>query len=213
MIYCMSDVHGDYARYQKMLQTIRFSDADTLYMLGDAIDRGPQSVEVVLDVMGRANVVFLRGNHEQMCLDDLHWRKTDARALWQMNGGGVTRRALLYKCAYDTRTKILSFFLSAPTCAGLEVNGRRFHLVHGFPSEDTHDQLWGRPAPDAEPPVPGATVILGHTPTPLLTGIEDAPARIWHGNGVVNIDCGCGWRAGFSRLACLRLDDMAEYYV
>lgn len=63
-----------YDRYLAMLQTIQFCDEDTLYVVGDAIDRGHQSIEVVLDMMSRSNVVLLRGNHEQMCLDDLHRR-------------------------------------------------------------------------------------------------------------------------------------------
>ena len=59
----------------------------------------------------------------------------------------------------------------------------------------------------------GVTVIVGHTPTPLITGIEDAPAKICHGDGIIDIDCGCAFRSQFSRLACIRLDDMAEFYI
>jgi len=213
MIYCMSDIHGDYDRYLKMLQTINFCDTDTLYVIGDVIDRGSQGVDVVADIMSRKNVVFLRGNHEQMCLNDLLFRQYDARRIWQMNGGGTTRSKLLYKCSYDTRRKMLRFFQNAPTCFDLEVNGNQFHLVHGFPSEEIHDRLWGRPLSDSESPIQGATVIVGHTPTPLITGIENAPAQIWYGNGIIDIDCGCGSRSEMGRLACIRLDDMKEYYV
>ena len=39
MVYCISDIHGDYARFQQMLHTIGFSDEDTLYIIGDVIDR------------------------------------------------------------------------------------------------------------------------------------------------------------------------------
>ena len=34
-----------------------------------------------------------------------------------------------------------------------------------------------------------------------------------HGNGVIDIDCGCGLKTEYARLACLRLNDMAEFYV
>lgn len=213
MIYCMADIHGAYDRYLAMLQAIQFCDGDTLYVIGDAIDRGHQSIEVVLDMMGRSNVVLLRGNHEQMCLDDLHRRIGDARELWQRNGGGRTRSDLLYKRSPDIRSKILHYFLSAPTFIDLEVNGRKFHLVHGFPSEHENDRLWGRLDANAEPPIPDVTVIVGHTPTSLLNGEEEAPMRIWHGNGMIDIDCGCAGRSAFSRLACIRLDDMQEFYV
>lgn len=213
MVYCMSDIHGEYDRYQEMLQRIDFSSQDTLYMIGDAIDRGSRGVDVVLDLMNRRNVMFLRGNHEQMCLDDLYWRKWNARTCWQMNGGGATRRELLYRQSRDTRESILEFFRNAPTCADLEVHGRKFHLVHGLPGDDPHERLWGRPEPGTKSPIQGVTVVVGHTPTVLLTGMEGSPYGIWHGNGIIDIDCGCGSRSEFRRLACLRLDDMAEFYV
>ena len=213
MIYCMADIHGAYDRYLAMLQTIHFCDDDTLYVIGDVIDRGHQSIEVVLDMMSRSNVVFLCGNHEQMCLDDLHRRLWDARALWQRNGGGRTRSDLLYKRSPAVRSKILHYFLSAPTFIDLEVNGRKFHLVHGFPSENEHDRLWTRPESNAEPPIPNATVIVGHTPTSFLIGEDESPLRIWHGNGIIDIDCGCAGRSELSRLACIRLDDMQEFYI
>lgn len=42
----------------------------------------------------------------------------------------------------------------------------------------------------------------------------DEEHRIWHGNNIIDIDCGCGnLRSEHRRLACLRLDDMAEFYV
>ena len=213
MIYCMSDIHGAYDLYSKMLQTIRFCDQDTLYVIGDAIDRGPRSIDVVLDMMSRSNVIFLRGNHEQMCLDDLHRRIWDVRALWQKNGGSKTRSDLLYKRPPDVKERILDFFLRAPICADVEVSGRKFHLVHGFASDDAHDRLWGRPQPSMPAPIPGTTVIVGHTPTSLLTGENGQPMRIWHGSGVIDIDCGCSSPSEFGRLACLRLDDMAEFYI
>lgn len=213
MIYCMSDIHGHYDRYQQMLQTISFSDEDVLYVLGDAIDRGPQGVDVVRDIMSRSNVVFLRGNHEQMCLADLYQRDPSARWLWQSNGGSPTRRQLLYKCTPAVRNRILHFFRNAKVSADVEVDGKRFILVHGLPSDNLQEQLWGRPELSADSPVSGATVIVGHTPTVLITGAECEPFRIWHGNGIIDIDCGCGMQTEFGRLACLRLNDMQEFYI
>lgn len=39
MIYVISDIHGCYDKYIKMLEKIRFSSEDTLYVLGDVLDR------------------------------------------------------------------------------------------------------------------------------------------------------------------------------
>ena len=41
MIYVMSDIHGCYEKYRQMLDLIRFCEEDTLYILGDVVDRGP----------------------------------------------------------------------------------------------------------------------------------------------------------------------------
>lgn len=64
----MSDIHGHYDAYMKMLELIQFSEDDTLYILGDIIDRGPNPVKILLDLMKRTNVRILAGNHCHMAL-------------------------------------------------------------------------------------------------------------------------------------------------
>ena len=49
MIYVMSDIHGCYEKYLKMLNKIKFSSDDTLYILGDVVDRGPEGMKALLD--------------------------------------------------------------------------------------------------------------------------------------------------------------------
>ena len=94
MIYIMSDLHGGWNEYRDILEQIQFSDSDHLYMLGDAIDRDPNGIEVLLDIMTRKNVTLLLGNHEKMMLDALH--KPDAgrlTRLWWNNGAAPTKKA------------------------------------------------------------------------------------------------------------------------
>ncbi len=64
MIYAMSDIHGCYEKYRDMLETIKFAADDTLYVLGDVLDRGPDGFKILLDMAARPNVVGLLGNHE-----------------------------------------------------------------------------------------------------------------------------------------------------
>ena len=42
--YAISDLHGQYKMFLKFLEKVEFSDKDSLYMLGDAIDRGPDGI-------------------------------------------------------------------------------------------------------------------------------------------------------------------------
>lgn len=49
----MSDIHGHYAKYRAMFAEIHFSSADTLYILGDVIGRGPDGVKILQDILLR----------------------------------------------------------------------------------------------------------------------------------------------------------------
>lgn len=68
MYYVMSDIHGCYKEYRKVLEMIHFSEEDTLYVLGDVVDRGPEPIKVLQDMMLRPNVFPIIGNHEYMAL-------------------------------------------------------------------------------------------------------------------------------------------------
>lgn len=64
MRYIISDIHGCYHEYMELLNKIKFSDKDELYILGDAVDRGPEPIKVLKDIMNRRNAVFIIGNHD-----------------------------------------------------------------------------------------------------------------------------------------------------
>ena len=68
MIYILSDIHGQYERYKAILEKIDLQDEDALYVLGDVIDRGPASLQILFDIMERPNAHMFLGNHEHMML-------------------------------------------------------------------------------------------------------------------------------------------------
>ena len=106
MIYVMSDLHGQYEKYLKMLEKISFSDDDTLYILGDIVDRGDHPIKILQDMSMRSNVFPIMGNHEQMAITMLrklcveitadnyasHLTAEDIRhlSIWFINGGQST---------------------------------------------------------------------------------------------------------------------------
>ena len=220
MVYVMSDIHGEKDRYDTMLDRIQFTNNDTLYILGDVIDRGPYGIDILRDMMQRPNIHLILGNHEALMLETF-WGKDDygARQIWTGNSGWITYQDMLYFTPTPERMKILQYIKNAPDHLDIEVNGQKFHLVHGYPSHDRITRLWDRPDPiPTEPPVPGAITIIGHTPTYDLNiqveGYnENGPYEIFYGPGLIAIDCGCGHKTELRRLACLRLDDMQEFYV
>ena len=68
MIYVISDIHGCYSEYLKLLEMIDFNDNDILYVLGDVIDRGEHSIQVLKHMMLYPNIIPIVGNHEYMAL-------------------------------------------------------------------------------------------------------------------------------------------------
>ena len=88
-----------------LLEKIRLKDSDTLYILGDVLDRGAHPICVLLKLMEMPNVVLIAGNHEIMaleCLDFLRKEITEASLaeiddellenliLWEINGAWTT---------------------------------------------------------------------------------------------------------------------------
>ena len=53
MVYAVSDIHGCYDKYIDLLNEINFSPDDTLYVLGDVIDRRPDGFKIMLDMAQR----------------------------------------------------------------------------------------------------------------------------------------------------------------
>lgn len=220
MHYCMSDIHGEYDRFIEMLKLIQFTEDDYLFVIGDTIDRFRDGVRVLRHIMAEPNMFLIKGNHEKLLYDDIGpVYNYQAKELWLMNGGSRTRRDLMYRCTRQERHDILRYIERAPTMVPLAVpsadgfSENRFLLVHGYPAQDEETRLWKCITPDMENIIPGVTVIVGHTVTCRLTEDYDTPFRIWKKPGLVDIDCGCGNRTPLRRLACLRLEDMREFYV
>ena len=91
--YVMSDVHGLKCRYDAMLEALALKEEDTLYILGDVIDRGPDGIAILRDVMTREHVVMLLGNHEYMMkqyYEAIHHVITDMHGWSSIAGNAIT---------------------------------------------------------------------------------------------------------------------------
>ena len=215
MVYCISDLHGDIEKFQAMLKRIHFRDEDTLYVLGDVIDRKPNGVEILKIIMNAANIHMLLGNHEQMCIATLGpLNVLGARSLWEQNGGHSTFQELVHFCTAEEKNGIIAFLMNLPTFIEIEVEGQKFHLVHGYPGNTVNDRLWGRPDFDlVAGPLEEQIVIIGHTPTNYLQETNSTHYEIWCRPGIIDIDCGCGHNDPKCRLACLYLNTMDVFYI
>ena len=68
MQYAISDLHGCYGKYVELLRRIDLRPSDTLYILGDMIDRGPEGLKILRDISRRPNASPFLGNHEYAAL-------------------------------------------------------------------------------------------------------------------------------------------------
>ena len=235
MTYIMSDLHGNWGKYQDMLEKIAFSGIDQLYILGDVIDRGPDGVKILRDMMKRPNVIPILGNHEftaAVCLpwllkevtvqslDGLGEEQIAALAEWIANGGGSTLREL-QALGQEKRKELLEYLREMDLYAEVEAGGRSFVLVHAglghfapdrpLGSYELGDFIFDRPNLD-KTYFPDKFLAFGHTPTRLLrqrTGEVPSDAIIRRGNQIA-LDCGCGFGG---KLGCLCAETMDEFYV
>lgn len=64
MNYVTSDIYGCRREFEALLKKIKFSSQDTLYIIGDMIDRGPDSMGVLKIMASNSNIYPVAGNHE-----------------------------------------------------------------------------------------------------------------------------------------------------
>ena len=72
MRYCISDIHGEYELFRKLLKKIDFSDFDEMYICGDIIDKGKSSVKLAKYISSFSNIYCILGNHELAFLKYYH---------------------------------------------------------------------------------------------------------------------------------------------
>lgn len=224
MIYVMSDLHGMYNEFIQMLELIKFSEEDTLYILGDIIDRGDKPLEIVEYITEHENIILLRGNHEQMYMD--YYKGRDYGSWTQYNGGHTTWGDINLKqmeVDYDYRKRLYDYFCDLPLYKVVEVKDKKFILVHAglcFPdnyndmeldrflrNQKSSVLLWDRDNIGEYKHYKDYVTIQGHTPTPCISNGNE----IVYKKGNIYIDCGVCYEIG--KLGCLRLDDMREFYV
>lgn len=227
MIYVMSDLHGCFDRYRAMLDKINFNAEDTLYILGDVVDRGEDGIKIILDMMSRPNVIPVIGNHEYMAYKVLKSLKTEVKEdnyeslsgdyfLWMQDGGRPTLEAFL-RLSEDDRARVLEYIGEFDLYDELVVGDNKFLLVHGglgnFDKEkaldeyDIHDLIWERPDYDAVY-FDDKFLVTGHTPTLMID--PNYAGKIYKKHNHIAIDCGAVFDIA---LGSVCLDTLEEFYI
>ena len=232
--YVISDIHGQYDLFVKMLEKIALKDEDTLYVLGDVLDRGPHPIRTLRKLMEMPNAICIVGNHELMALECLKFLMQEVTEealagldrdmlegylIWIDHNGGRTTLDEFRALDVQSRQDVIDFIGEFDIYEDITVNGRDYLLVHAglgnfYPGKDIEnyslaDLVWSRAEYDIEY-YPDKYVVTGHTPTQGIPGNPN-PGYIYRVNNHIAIDCGCYFRGG--RLAAICLDTGEEYYV
>ena len=209
MRYVISDIHGCMREYDALLNKISFSEDDQLYILGDVVDRGLDSIDVLRDMMKRKNVSFILGNHDflfcyfiknlgyDLCGFKSEEDKEDFRS-WIKDGGIFTLKGFI-DLPDKEKKAIYEYIMNASVYETVECGENKYILVHAGISEFEAgkaleeyrftDFICERMDYSRRYYLDRNTYIIsGHTPTSLIRA--DKKPEVFVGNGHIAIDCG-----------------------
>ena len=195
--YAVSDLHGQYDLFQKLLEVIHFSDDDFMYVLGDAIDRGPEGIKILQLIKDAPNMELLIGNHEFMMLnavaqdgsvDDTPGK--DAY-LWLYSNGGEVTFEHYKELTSEERKSLLAWLNTRKLTTLVNINDTTFCLTHSYFKEELIDKpfkeieyrviwniVWKTPyradiyVPTSDYIESDWEFIIGHVPIQRVTGLD-----------------------------------------
>lgn len=209
--YAISDIHGCVQTFKALITKINLTTDDQLFLLGDYINKGPDSkgvLDYIIELQKTFSVFCLRGNHEELLM------RAHRRA-----GGDKSIRLIPIlhrgRGLVDENRRILPIYLPflENLCYYFELDD--YYLVHaGFDFEapnpffETEKMLWVRHF-DVDTSIVGEKrIIHGHVPE-YLQFIQE---EIDYGCPTICIDNGCVYKArrkaGLGQLLALNLDTL-----
>ena len=225
-VYACSDLHGMYGLWKQIENHLQ--EDDRLIFLGDAADRGPDGIQIMVELLADPRVTYLKGNHEDMmvkvCSEYLEGINYNV-PLWMQNGGNQTLEDFM-KFPEQYQLLLLSKLAALQEVSIYKnTQGQIIHLSHaGGMIQDIMsdnimhlDFLWDRNHfyEDFESDYDEKLcVVHGHTPTQILNkrlgGVySDNEIRTYCNKHKIDIDTGCF----FSRqIALLDLDTLEPIY-
>lgn len=164
----IGDIHGCSKALRSLLEAVQPAADDTVVVLGDYVDRGPDAkgvIDLLIELEDSCNLVALRGNHEVMltsvCEFNMapeHWLQSGGQATVASYGGRLDRipdkhRDFL-RCLQPFHETADEIFVHAGYVPDLEMHQQT-------PQSLYWDHLPVKPPP---PHISGKTVYVGHTP-------------------------------------------------
>ena len=199
--YVVGDIHGCLGPLNQLLRKIQPRPEDEVVFIGDYIDRGPHSREVVDTLLALPHrCVFLMGNHERMLLDFLDGKDEDG--LHMMNGGEATLKSYGGDFANIPPAHLeffrrLRMYYETPEYVFVHA-GVRPNLALG--AQKSEDLVWIRQE---------FYMFIGHYPKPVIFG-HTPLRRVMNQPDRIGIDTGCVYGG---KLTCVKLPERAVIQV
>ena len=196
-VWVIGDVHGFNKTLRQLVAKLELTIDDRVVLLGDLIDRGPDSFDVIRFAREDPRIHCIKGNHEAMMTEnfdlELIAHPDQDMAKWLYNGGHETVASYIRAFPEDAKGALewmieadVSWMRLLPAHIVLD----RWRLVHaGYnPKLEMNEQrlddlLWIRkPFHTAWQPLDlQRTVLFGHTPTMnLYPRSENRWGEVWH---------------------------------
>lgn len=232
MIYVIGDIHGDKEKYDAMMEKLAPGNDDTVFVLGDIINVGDKGIEILQDMMYKANVYPVLGEHEYMAKqifplisefstpeeasDKLSGENKELFEKWLSMKSVKTTEDFL---ALDDEGKesIIDYLSEFEPYEEITAGGKKFVLCHagldGFDEEKDLDEYEEKDFVFADTDYDriyfaDKYLVTGHTPTALID--RSLTGKVYSKKRHLSIDCGCGYGG---RLAAVCLDKLKVYYV
>jgi serine/threonine protein phosphatase 1 len=177
MIYCISDIHGEYDLFLSLLDEIKFCGQDKLIVLGDIIDKGADSVKLLNLIRSLNNAECIMGNHEYAFLQYYRSLMKDSpqdfdAVLDKLQKYFTGDGKLLSWEAVDW-LESLAYYTEYPDFICVHSGVRLDGQGNIMPLDKTPMEYFLYDRKFKEPgvlPGGGKCVLFGHTPTKYLTG-------------------------------------------
>lgn len=229
MTYLISDLCGRIDAYKKMLALISLKESDVLYVLGNSVGKGIESIELLTEMSMAANVLPILGVQDYEAFKILNGMNSFLKkketpdsafmsemAAWVSDGGQETLDAFR-ELDPDMQEGILDYLSEMVLYEELTVNGADYLLVSQGIVDYTPDLELDICGPDdflsetfdlTKEYDPRRVIITGSTCVNDIPGAEKD--KIYYGKNMIGLNCNI---AGGGKLACLCLETGQEYYV
>lgn len=231
MIYVIGDIHGNKEKYDEMLTKLSPAETDAVFVLGDVIDIGEDSIEILKDMMYRANIYPVLGEHEYMArkffpliinaktieeakekLDKEEKAEFDK---WLSMKSEKTVSDFL-SLSDEEKESIIDYLSEFQAFEEVEAGGKIFVLAHaGIDNFESGKDLEEYAEEDfvfAETDYTkvyfkNKYLITGHKPTVAIN--QKFMGKVYSKNGHIALDCGAAYGG---KLAAICLDVLKLYY-